>query len=102
MTCGRVFLCYILDMDTQTLDIRNHPSAVDLPDWANYIAMDQSGLIFVYQYNPVMHGSYWMGSRLKKICWAGMLWWQPNTKWWQTSKKPLKENIDPKYSGEGA
>ncbi len=82
------------------MDIREHPSATNLPEWANYIAMDQSGWIFVYQYKPVMHGSYLMGSGLKRIEWAGVVWLQHGTKWWQQSMQPLKETIDPKYSGE--
>lgn len=82
------------------LNILEHELAKDLPDWANYIAMDKNGMIFVYQYKPKKHSDYWMGSRIKNLGWVGPRLWKAGNNGWENSLKPVRENIDPKYSGE--
>ena len=64
----------------------------DIPDWANFHAVDKNGTSYFHQYEPhIATDNYWMGARLIRDR------YNPFYINWKESLVEVREHIDPKY-----
>ena len=71
------------------------PSWDDAPEWAQWLAMDENGRWFWYEFKPVCKQAYWLGDDFYNGDMEEAL---PNTSFWDKSleqrKIPSPMNID--------